>query len=158
MQLGEVIASISTVSLFSTFMQSEPVQSIFLVMSYDEQYYSTKSRLVEASSVKKRAAQFKQVYDIHAVHEFKIYTVGQPFFVYLYVLTKTGLQKCVGVAKIDNLALQAITNKQRGGQGDDNYSILFFPNSHMDSCTSNAIAESSVKCTYMPSVGVIERN
>ena len=79
MQLGEVIASINTVSLFSTFMQSEPVHSIFLVMSYDEQYYSTKSRLVEASSVKKRAAQFKQVYDIHAVHEFKIYTVGQPF-------------------------------------------------------------------------------
>ena len=113
---------------------------------------------MEDSSVKKRAAQFKQVYDIHAVHEFKIYTVGQPFFVYLYVLTKTGLQKCVGVAKIDNLALQAITNKQRGGQGDDNYSILFFPNSHMDSCTSNAIAESSVKCTYMPSVGVIERD
>lgn len=138
-------------------MQSEPVQSIFLVMSYDEQYFSTKNRLVEAANVKKRAAQFKQVYDIHAVHAFKIYTVGQPFFVYLYVLTKTGLQKCVGVAKIDNLALQVITSKQRGGQGDDSYSILFFPNSHMDSCASNAIAESSVKCAYVPSVRTVER-
>lgn len=50
-----------------------------------------------------------------------------------------------------------IANKQRhnDSQEEDVYSILFFPNSHNDSCANNAIAETVIKCTYSPTVGLL---
>lgn len=136
-------------------MDIEAIRSVYLTLSFDEQFYSTQSKQAEVAKTKKSTAFFKQTYEIKAAHAFNVYNINRTFYVYLHIITKSGLQKCVGVAKIDNLALQVITSRQHGEtrkEGDDQYSILFFPNNHAYTGANNAIAESSVKCTYSPAM------
>lgn len=154
-QLGQLIVSVNSLSLFTNYFCSDDVDTVFLSITYDEQFYSTKNKTIEELKIKKNSSS-KQVYEIKTIQAFSVYNVNRTFYAYLYVITKAGFQKCVGVAKIDNLALQVIANKQRhsDSQEEDVYSILFFPNSHNDSCANNAIAETVIKCTYSPTVGL----
>ena len=116
-------------------------------MVYDEQFYSTKNKTNEESKIKKTS---KQIYDIRSIQSFNVYNINRTFYIYLNVITKNKFQKCVGVAKIDNLALQVITNheKNKNKHEEDVFSMLFFPNSHNELSTKNAIAETVIKCTY----------
>lgn len=153
-KLGQLMISVNSVSLFSNYYACEDIDTIFISMVYDEQYFSTKNKASEEVKIKKNSAS-KQIYDIKTIQAFNVYNVNRTFYVYLYVVTKDSFQKCVGVAKIDNLALQVINNRQRhepSKNDEDVFSILFFPNSHHDSSANNAIAETTVKCTYNPSV------
>lgn len=147
------MVSVNAVSLFSNYYSCEEIESIFITMIYDEQYFSTRNKTTEDTKIKKNSSS-KQIYDIRSIQAFNVYNVNRTFFAYLYIITKAGFQKCVGVAKVDNLALQVITNRQRREQKneEDVFSILFFPNSHNGSSTNNAIAETVIKCTYSPIV------
>ena len=136
-------------------MDVETIRSVYITLSFDEQFYSTQSKQAEVTKTKKSTTFFKQTYEIKAAHAFNVYSINRTFYVYLHIITKSGLQKCVGVAKIDNLALQVITSRQHSEnrkEADDQYSILFFPNNHTYTGANNAIAESSVKCTYSPAM------
>lgn len=146
--------SVNSVTLFSNYYSCEEIDSVFISMMYDEQYSSTKNKSSEEVKVKKNSTS-KQIYDIKTIQAFNVYNVHRTFYVYLYIVTKDRFQKCVGIAKIDNLAKQVITNRQRREQNkneEDVFSILFFPNSHHDSSANNAIAETTIKCTYTPTV------
>ena len=147
--------SINTVSLLSSLYDNSEIDSVYMTMVYDEQYYSAKNKNNDAMKIKKNSILMYS-YEINSLQSFNVYNVKRTFFIYLNIVTKTGFQKCVGVAKVDNLALQVITNHQP----QDNHNkdkvfantIYFFPNSHNGSCTNTVIAETEIVCTYSPSV------
>ena len=155
-QLGQLLISINTVSLLSSFYDDSEIDSVYMTMVYDEQYYSAKNKMNEAMKVKKNSILMYS-YEINSLQSSNVYNVKRTFFIYLFIVTKTGFQKCVGVAKVDNLAYQVISNRQPrdNNNGKDKVfanTIYFFPNSHNGAGTNNVIAETEIVCTYSPSV------
>ena len=104
--------------------------------------------------MKKTSRIVTHTYDVKAAHAFNVYNTNQVFYVYLHIITKSGLQLCIGEGKIDNLALQVITSRQKGEAMKDGYqqTIAFYPHNASSKLSSIVIAESPVKCTYSPAV------
>ena len=104
--------------------------------------------------MKKYHGMSTQAYEIKAAHAFNVYNTSKVFYVYLHVITKSGLKKCIGEAKIDNFAHHVITSRQKGesGKEDDYQSFLFFPHTPSNKRSTNAIAEGAIKYTYSPYV------
>ena len=152
--MGQLITSISSVTLFTSYINTESIQSVYVTLSYDEQFYSTQNKLSEISKMKKNNRMSKQSYEIRAAHAFNVYNINKVFYIYLHVITKSGLKKCIGEAKIDNFAHHVITSRQKGesGKDEDHQSFLFFPHTPSNKRSTNAIAEGVIKYTYSPYV------
>ena len=76
-----------------------------------------------------------------------LYMRGGVFYVYLFIVTRSSFRKCIGIGKVDNLALLAVMKKQ------ETQSILFFPNCGYDTRSSSPIAAADINYDYNPKVG-----
>lgn len=114
-------------------------------MVFDEQFYCTYSKQAEGVKLKKKGAS-ELTCDLHAEHSFNVYTLDRVFYVYLFIITRSSFRKCIGIGKVDNLALLAVMKKQ------ETQSILFFPNCGYDTRSSSPIAAADINYNYKPKV------
>lgn len=119
--------------------------SVYVTMVFDEQFYCTYSKQAEGIKLKKKGTS-ELTCDLHTEHSFNVYTLDSIFYVYLFIVTRSGFQKCIGIGKVDNLALMAVMKKQ------ETQSILFFPNCGYDTRSSSPIAAADINCDYKPKV------
>jgi hypothetical protein len=100
------------VSLLTAFLPPDEITSIRLTVYYDEQFYSTNSKITQSEQTRSRKTSMIS-FDIKNTLSYNVYDVDRPLFLYLYVITQSGFEKCVGVGKMDNFVHQFITKKRK---------------------------------------------
>lgn len=94
------------------------------------------------------------VIDLDITHSFSVYSASSPVLFFLVLTTRSGLQRCVGTAKIDHAAFRVMSSSSNSEADDEAYSILFFPSNLNDACANNPVASTMVSCSHVPPVAV----